>query len=457
MLSFKNELLDFLNSKLQSELPIEEQSPEGQEEPEGQEQGQEEKSSDEVEDSSNSQINQEQSDEQDPNSENQSQGEESTEAISEDYNTEQGLTNQEQTDEQDSNSENQSQGEKSTEAISEDYNTEQGLTSNSDYTDNPSQGENSTSPSNNNSQPPSEGGGVTEVTLEPYDLSADENDNPLEFKDFMEIKSLLDGDLEGDIDDGLLDNTTYEEFKKLMADMGTSNLLENLTNDYTLEVQPTKKVTIRWWNDLVKLFKTLKPTDTSFKRLNKKLQYMDIKLPSKSGMRKQSGDIEECHIYLDVSGSMTKQDLDVAMSTVKVSRKYFKGSTTKFFSFADNLNQHPVKYLFTHKIKPGGGTDIKNCLENIYKLNKKKNTLNIIISDGGFDWNLVNKYAKLLKNTYMVFLVTSDSKFTVSEISRANLLDSKNKYVKIYFAIETGMVDWVVSSKLKKEVDKLYG
>ena len=421
MLSFKNELLDFLNSKLQSELPIEEQSPEEQEEPEEQEQEQEEKSSDEGEDSSNSQINQEQS------------------------------------DEQDSNSENQSQGEESTEAISEDYNTEQGLTSNSDYTDNPSQGGNSTSPSNNNSQSPSEGGGVTEVTLEPYDLSADENDNPLEFKDFMEIKSLLDGDLEDDIDDGLLDNTTYEEFKKLIADMGTSNLLENLTNDYTLEVQPTKKVTIRWWNDLVKLFKTLKPTDTSFKRLNKKLQYMDIKLPSKSGMRRQSGDIEECHVYLDVSGSMTKQDLDVAMSTVKVSRKYFKGSTTKFFSFADNLNQHPVKYLFTHKIKPGGGTDIKNCLENIYKLNKKKNTLNIIISDGGFDWNLVNKYAKLLKNTYMVFLVTSDSKFTVSEISRANLLDSKNKYVKIYFAIETGMVDWVVSSKLKKEVDKLYG
>lgn len=421
MLSFKNELLDFLNSKLQSELPIEEQSPEEQEEPEEQEQEQEEKASDEGEDSSNSQINQEQS------------------------------------DGQDSNSENQSQGEESTEAISEDYNTEQDLTSNSDYTDNPSQGENSTSPSNNNSQSPSEGGGDTEVTLEPYDLSADENDNPLEFKDFMEIKSLLDGDLEDDIDDGLLDNTTYEEFKKLMADMGTSNLLENLTNDYTLEVQPTKKVTIRWWNDLVKLFKTLKPTDTSFKRLNKKLQYMDIKLPSKSGMRRQSGDIEECHIYLDVSGSMTKQDLDVAMSTVKVSRKYFKGSTTKFFSFADNLNQHPVKYLFTHKIKPGGGTDIKNCLENIYKLNKKKNTLNIIISDGGFDWNLVNKYAKLLKNTYMVFLVTSNSKFTVSEISRANLLDSKNKYVKIYFAIETGMVDWVVSSKLKKEVDKLYG
>ena len=421
MLSFKNELLDFLNSKLQSELPIEEQSPEEQEEPEEQEQEQEEKASDEGEDSSNSQINQEQS------------------------------------DEQDSNSENQSQGEESTEAISEDYNTEQGLTSNSDYTDNPSQGENSTSPSNNNSQSPSEGSGVTEVTLEPYDLSADENDNPLEFKDFMEIKSLLDGDLEDDIDDGLLDNTAYEEFKKLMADMGTSNLLENLTNDYTLEVQPTKKVTIRWWNDLVKLFKTLKPTDTSFKRLNKKLQYMDIKLPSKSGMRRQSGDIEECHVYLDVSGSMTKQDLDVAMSTVKVSRKYFKGSTTKFFSFADNLNQHPVKYLFTHKIKPGGGTDIKKCLENIYKLNKKKNTLNIIISDGGFDWNLVNNYAKLLKNTYMVFLVTSNSKFTVSEISRANLLDSKNKYVKIYFAIETGMVDWVVSSKLKKEVDKLYG
>lgn len=287
-------------------------------------------------------------------------------------------------------------------------------------------------------------------------IPRDTNDEVLDGKNLEEIKALLNGDLETDIDDGVLDEKTYEDFKQLINNFNTSSILKDLTNEVTLEVNPTKKVSIRWWNDLVKLFKTLKPIDTSFKRLNKKLQYMDIKLPTKSGNRKKSGDIEECHIYLDVSGSMSKQDLDVAMSTTKVSRKYFKGSSTKFFTFTTKLKQYPVSHLFTNKINPGGGTDIEICLKNVYKNNRKIDTLNIFISDGCFEWKTVAEYAKVLNRTYLVFLVTNNSSYTINSIVNAGLLKN-NKYVKIYFAVETGMVDWVLSKKLKDGVEKLYG
>lgn len=284
------------------------------------------------------------------------------------------------------------------------------------------------------------------------------SDTPTDQSDVGDLEEILNNIKDSENDEHLFDEEDYNHLLEMIKDSSSSSVLEEFLNDDSvkLEVVVDKKVSPKWWDDLVKLFKTTKPKDNSYKKLNKKFQYMNILLPYKSSPRKILGEAKECHIYLDTSGSMTNTDLNIALSTLKLATKYFKKEDIKFFGFNNEVYKIPVNDLYKNKIFGTGGTDINPVVFNIEKEGKniRGTTLNIVITDGGFDPAPIATYYSSLKNKNITVLLMTSS--TLGDIVSTSLKSIKNKNLKYYIANNAEVVEWVVPENVRKRVNKLY-
>lgn len=272
-------------------------------------------------------------------------------------------------------------------------------------------------------------------------------------KSYGDLSDAL-SDIYENCEEDLYDDEYYDNLiQSIKSFSDASSIVDKLKgDDVNLEVKCDKKVSPKWWYDVSKLLKSLKPLDNSYKRLNKKYLHSGIILPSRSASRKKVGEVTECHIYLDVSSSMSITDLNIAMSTLNLTRKYFPNKV-KLFYFNHSLKQVDVSNIFKKKISGSGGTDIIPVVEHIIKEDKKaKNDriLNIVISDGGFDERPVQAlYKSASTKIITVFLITS------SFLSK-RLLGIKSTNCKLYVATDSDVVNWTVSKKLLEEVHKRY-
>lgn len=168
------------------------------------------------------------------------------------------------------------------------------------------------------------------------------------------------------------------------------------------------KTTDIWYKSAEEMIKSYIPKkQDSFQRLNKKYQSLGISLPSKCKRSKDSN-IDNLSIFIDSSASMSDKDYIIFESIVQNSSKLFP-KETKAFEFNTSLTQLKVlNGRILEKPSTTGGTDI-NCVLNKYNLNELKKTLNIVVSDGEFDWSRVHKFMIDNVSSKYMFIITKNS------------------------------------------------
>ena len=135
---------------------------------------------------------------------------------------------------------------------------------------------------------------------------------------------------------------------------------------------------------------------------------MGLILPSHCE-RGENSDVDKLRVYLDSSGSMKDDDYNIFVSIVAKASKFFPKETTAY-----EFNTKVTKMKCIHgkiigKPKTTGGTNISCVCKHISKLTFRSKTLNIIITDGYFNWKTLYSFmTKEDKQSKFLFIITGE-------------------------------------------------
>lgn len=235
-----------------------------------------------------------------------------------------------------------------------------------------------------------------------------------ELDEFNELEDLRHTDLDySDFDSGLHESIVRQISNDISSSggNGVSHLLKEPEKYVDLY-----KTSSGWLDKVTDWFVVMnKKKPPSYVKPNKKFLYRNTIIMSPSGNAKDYG-ISQVTVFLDTSGSMSEYDKLIATSIIFSANKIFPKKTN---GFEFNTALRELKFSngrLIDCIKSTGGTEISLCLN--YIKDKKKDTgkaLYIIITDGGFMWDILERF--LMKNPReKMLLVITEPAFYRSDI-----------------------------------------
>lgn len=289
--------------------------------------------------------------------------------------------------------------------------------------------------------------------LLPIDSDPDKLDENIEalreelsnYMDMENINEILNG--MPVISDGAVAEQTTSDVVDIVNSMNLSNmagdntdLLKSMSITNTI-VTEYIEITKKWYKGLENFLKARKPNyNSSFERPNKKYVHAGTLLPSRRTAKLVS-DITSMKVFCDSSGSMTAKDKKVLNGVLARGEKMFP-SKTKAYEFNDcvrELNFANGKILDV--LKGTGGTVISSIFPYMPKRDSGR-CINIVISDGGFNWSQLEQFMKQRKSEIMVIILTSDrytkeldlpkSRYKVINIEDTDVSVTKTSSIKAF-------------------------
>ena len=220
----------------------------------------------------------------------------------------------------------------------------------------------------------------------------------------------------GEYQDVMIDvNRFRQQFGPAAGDGESCERLDRIVSDIY-------RVSNVWWKKVQKMIMGYVPdVNSSFRRPNKKYAMSEFILPSRCDASEES-QVDRLRVYLDSSGSMSQEDFMIFKSIIKSSQKYFPKET---YAYEFNTSVFEMKCVggkILGEPKSTGGTSIQCVLRNIKESNlNKMKTLNIVVTDGGFNWRTLVDYMKNTdRQSKFVFILTR-GKISESESTRKQL------------------------------------
>lgn len=230
------------------------------------------------------------------------------------------------------------------------------------------------------------------------------------------------GEIEQEIEEGTeqlneqvksnLENKVKNFNKEMFKELKTEEF------DIILDKEPNTmwRKELKMWIDFYLPRKTY-----SYSKPNKKLRHMGLMMPSPIDM-KTVRDMGHINIYIDVSSSIRQDQIKLALEQVRdIYKKHKQKINVKTFNTeVKTLKLKSLNEIISNnkRLALGGSTDIKVVMEDIEKTSKKQD-INIIVTDGDFNWNIVNE--KSSKGYRMAFLLTEENKYSNIIIKKRNL------------------------------------
>lgn len=230
------------------------------------------------------------------------------------------------------------------------------------------------------------------------------------YDDMAEFQSLLNRE-ESEMPESLykdivLDSKRFlEESSDNYSETGVSygNRVNTAYNDLY-------KVSTVWWKKAQSMIMGYVPdVNSSYRRPNKRYIMLGYILPSRCE-KSEDYEVDRLRVFLDSSGSMSDEDFFIFKSLIKSSQRYFP-QETKAYEFNTRVTQMKcVKGKIIGEPKGTGGTNINCVTQFIKKQPERLKTLNIIVTDGGFNWTKLTQYMKEEDSlSKFIFILTKGS------------------------------------------------
>ena len=283
-----------------------------------------------------------------------------------------------------------------------------------------------------------------ELNLSNYFLNLIKKDNLDPLEDIIEgLKEEQFQDLRNNIvfNEKLSKKTEEENLKPEKKNIKTLNITENdLDLNTIIEMNlksPTEqllfkdfleektKVKTNWKKTISKIIEhDLKEESFSFSPPFKNLRPLGIMSPTKTTKEKQNS-ITKLNIYIDNSASIDKEEMKLAIANMrKLAKTYETNLTVKLFSSRVlELRLNKKGDIINPEIfKESMSTNISSVVKdiNLMKRTNINETLNIIISDGIFEWKAINN---IKKGNRLILGIFDSSEFP-------NIIDKYNKVNK---------------------------
>ena len=235
--------------------------------------------------------------------------------------------------------------------------------------------------------------GIVECPREYRDLTAEEIYKRLMSKAKKIQLPPQDNPLAGDIKEPDPNENTSEMIQK--AKQNQKELLDKVSSsikdfgkgfkDFERYVEDIRTPKLNWRVLLRKYVTSYIKDDYSWAKPNRR--YQTMYMPSLSGMNPK---LKTMNVYIDVSGSVSDEQVNQFMSEVKNIYNLYKLTEVKIFGFSDDLsNPLIIKDKWKNKthFDTTYGTNIGPVVNHI---NKDKAKLNLIFTDGYFDHSPVD-------------------------------------------------------------------
>ncbi|MCD8091202.1 MAG: hypothetical protein LUD81_11395 [Clostridiales bacterium] len=177
------------------------------------------------------------------------------------------------------------------------------------------------------------------------------------------------------------------------------------------------KISSVWWKKAKSMIMGYVPdVNSSYRRPNKKFATTEFILPSQCE-KSQDFEVDRLRVFLDSSGSMTDEDFKIFKSLIKGAQSNFPQDT---LAYEFNTVVTPMKCVRGKIVglpAHSGGTDI-SCVTNFINSQPDKGkTLNIVVTDGGFDWRQLVSYMKNKDkiSKFMFILTTSNRDYILAK------------------------------------------
>ena len=143
---------------------------------------------------------------------------------------------------------------------------------------------------------------------------------------------------------------------------------------------------VSWFYRLQSVLNLYTPeTFASYKTPDRRFAYHGLIV--QGPIQEQKQNIKGVDVYIDTSASMTRDKIIRAISTIKTSAiASLQNNYYVFGSYVEEIKESDIR---KGEYKRFGGTQIKPVIDQI-KI-KGKDRLSLVISDGEFDWNLVDQ------------------------------------------------------------------
>ncbi|MCD8158871.1 MAG: hypothetical protein LUD77_08250 [Clostridiales bacterium] len=177
------------------------------------------------------------------------------------------------------------------------------------------------------------------------------------------------------------------------------------------------KVSSVWWKKAQSMIMGYVPdVNSSYRRPNKKFAMTEFILPSQCE-KALSCEVDRLRVFLDSSGSMTSEDFNIFKSLIKSAQSFFPRDTLAYEFNTAVSHMKCVNGKIIGSPAHIGGTDI-NCVTKFISTQPDKGkALNIVVTDGGFDLEVLASYMKKEDRlSKFIFIITTANKDYLSAV-----------------------------------------